>query len=163
MPSQTTLSISLRELLRVSSDEARSRCSTAARWRAASAASWACSITPAAIAATADTISSVLRAGRRPSIGSSRERNASGRPSEAVSGISSASLACQASGPGGPEVPGTNVMPVSVKSNWSCGTRKASWTRKRSSSSPASSVGSTCVPSRISRGALSSPVTTTTS
>ena len=82
MPSQTALSISARELLVVSSDETRSRCSTAARWRAASAASWPCSITLAAIAATAETTSSALVAraaavdrvvereeGERPAVG----------------------------------------------------------------------------------------------
>ena len=130
-----------RERLEVRSDETRSRCSTAARWRAASAASWACSITLATIAATADRTSSAASHGRRPSTGSSSERKASRRPSDAVSGTSSASSGCQASGPSPATLPVTHVMSRLSKSNWSCGTRKAPWRRKRSSSSLSSSAG----------------------
>ena len=86
MPSHTVRSISARERLLVSSDDARMRCSTAARWRSASAASWPCSITPAAISQITESIAS-----GDPLGGSSSERIASGRPSEAVSGTVSAS------------------------------------------------------------------------
>ncbi len=63
----------------------------------------------------------------------------------------------------GRRCPCTQVIPLPSKSNSSCGTRKASCTRKRSSSSLASASGFTCSPSSASRAAASSPSTTTTS
>ena len=163
IPSQTARSISARERLVVRSDDTRSRCSTAVRWRAASVASWACSITLAAIAATADSTSSAASLGRRPSTGSSSERKASRRPSDAVSGTSSASSGCQASGPFPVALPETQVTSRLSKSNWSCGTRYAPWRRKRSSSSLSRSAGATRRPSSAWRACSSWSSATTTS